>query len=489
MNDDATFKAMKAIKAVRLAPVLLAAVLLLTAGARRNNAPAAGTATNQVVDAPAAKFDPKDPGYTNWCLEWSSNIYVGGYQRAGQKDAKWNEPALRALEAYAYAEVFHRPLPGKSPEYYAEQVKEALSAGCTDPLIRHLGTCLGRAAESANREIATEYGKEADEVEKSLYPSQVKFQLALQAGLAFRAASSAQLPEVNAYRRQASRHILALLRHEEIPALQASEDVMETEKAFRPNSGTHLSFYTNAEPILTTRWPAGGIAYLFRARQHLELATTARGGGFADTVTAEGAKEFVEQLDEAEQALNKAWELDPSLPKTPLVFMDVELYQGQGRARLELWFERALAFPQDEADAVEIKLFYLDPRWHGSEAICLAYARQVVRSDKFTGPTPLCLNRVHELLAGLYRNSRPNYWLEPQVWPDVKASFERYLQANSADDFTRNRYISAALRCHQWQAASDQIALLNKIDYDYFGGQAAFESMKQNAADKAAKGL
>jgi hypothetical protein len=123
--------------------------------------------------------------------------------------------------------------------------------------------------------------------------------------------------------------------------------------------------------------------------------------------------------------------------------------------------------------------------WYGSELECLAFAREVAQSDQFTGKTPLLLYRKHERLAAIYKTSRPNYWLEPQVWPDVKASFDRCLHFVGDVEKVREQYVTAAVRCQQWKTATEQIGKLKDIDYNYFGGKARFEEIKRDAEENA----
>ena len=167
--------------------------------------------------------------------------------------------------------------------------------------------------------------------------------------------------------------------------------------------------------------------------------------------------------------------------------MRLELGQGQGRNRMELWFERAIAFPENRYTAVQQKLFYLEPRWYGSERECLAEARDILKSDQFTGTVPLTLYYTHESLAGYFNTNRPDYWTEPHVWKDIKASFDRYFQLNGDDTSYRHNYVLCAWRCHQWKTFEEEAAKLKWVNYDYFGGKAAFEDMKRKAHELALK--
>lgn len=179
----------------------------------------------------------------------------------------------------------------------------------------------------------------------------------------------------------------------------------------------------------------------------MDHAWDARGRGWASGVSEKGWRLFEERLALAEAELTRAWEMDPALPETPLQMMRMELGQGRGRPRLELWYERALAFPENRYRALDLKLWYLQPRWHGSEAACLAVAREALKSDLFTGECPLHLYLLHQSLAEYYGERRPNYWVEPQVWPDIRTSFERYFAQEGASNSWRHNYVRAAWRC------------------------------------------
>jgi hypothetical protein len=47
-------------------------------------------------------------------------------------------------------------------------------------------------------------------------------------------------------------------------------------------------------------------------------------------------------LSVAEKALEKAWTLNPKNEQIALKMMTVELGQGKGRQRMEVWFDRAM---------------------------------------------------------------------------------------------------------------------------------------------------
>ncbi len=441
-------------------------------------------------EAPKAKFHSGSPAYTNWWLEWSGEIYLGGYKKAGKRDPKWDETAESALENFSYQRVFGQPPSGIKPEALYEQLKKATDAGCTDPLIGYLYIKLDKPAQYANAQTAAEYTKLAKSMEASGYSPLIKFFLCLRTAQACLAATTNHhnTPEVDGYRHKAMQYLMTSLRQEELPAYAAYDVCHEAYVVLQVNSTLRSTLSEQIQPVLMSRWSDEGFPYLLKGIFYIDYAWQARGSDWAPKVTDKGWEQFADRLKTAEAALSKAWELDLSLPETPVQFMKLELGQGRGRERMEQWFERAIVFPRERYDAVDMKLWYLQPRWYGSEEACLAAAREVLKSDQFDGNVPLHLYHLHESLARYFGDSRPNYWTEPQVWPDIKASFERYFQLNGDDNSWRHNYVMCAWRCEQWKVLDDQIAKLTSVDYDYFGGKKAFEDMKQKAHDLALKG-
>ncbi|MBI2929640.1 MAG: hypothetical protein HYY24_28600 [Verrucomicrobia bacterium] len=462
---------------------LLLGWLLSASGCGRQNEPSTQHRPPPVpVTAPKAQHHSRSPGYTNWWLAWSKELIEGGYQQAGRKDPKWDEPVVKALEDYAYRRVFRAPPAGNAPDLFQNLLKQALAAGCDDALIVYLHTRrFNRAPASANAATAAEYSRSAAALEATSYRPILKFFANLRAAQAWRAAFAKQAPEVNQFRRAAMSHLQSVLQAEEIPAGAAFEACQELYETIEQNPAQRRDFYFGAEPCLFARWPDEGFPYYLKGKFYLAYAWEARGGGWASTVTDEGWKTFGERLKIAEQGLEKAWQLDPSLPETPVAFLRLELGQGRARERMEKWYERALAWPENHYEAVRWKLWYLEPRWHGSEQECLETARAAVRSDRFRGRVPLLLYHTHESLATYFKDQRPGYWLEPHVWPDLKEAFTRYFDLNGDDTDWRHNYVMCAWRCQQWKTLTEEIPKLKWVNHEYFGGREAFEQMKEKA--------
>jgi hypothetical protein len=422
-------------------------------------------------------------------MAWSSNVHVGGYLRAGKRDAKWDDAVIEALEDFAFRRVYRHPPEGRAPTLFHDRLRQAVDAGCNDPFVCYLyARQFAKPPERATLPVAGEYGAWAGAMEAADYPEVLKFFVSLRAAQAYRAAATNQLPEVNQLRKQAGQHLQRVLEKEEIPAHAAYDACLEFYRVISRNPKFRAQFQTVTDGVLTKRWSNEGFPYALKGQFYVNYAWDARGSDWADTVTPEGWRLFRERLEVAEAALTKAWELDPTLSEVPLSFMRLELGQGRGRARLEQWFERAIAFPDKRYDAVHAKLWYLEPRWHGTENECLEAARAVLKSDLFQGQTPLQLYHLHESLAQYYGKRRPDYWREPHVWPDLKAAFDRYFELNGDDTDWRHNFVMCAWRCEQWRVLEAEIPKLKWVNHAYFGGREAFDQMKAKAREMAGGG-
>ncbi|HTR40365.1 MAG TPA: hypothetical protein VMH87_01950, partial [Pseudomonadales bacterium] len=194
----------------------------------------------------------------------------------------------------------------------------------------------------------------------------------------------------------------------------------------------------------------------------------------------EGWQLFKERLDVAQKALEHAWSLDPQDPQIPTLMISVVLGQQTGRPEMEKWFDRAMKADPNNYLACRAKLHFLLPEWYGSRDDMLEFGRQCVASTNWGGRVPLILVNAHSQFYGtLASEERRDYWLIPDVWPDIQASYEKFAQLNP--DKTRFRYPYAryALLCLQTNDFVQQINLIRQNDHDfnynYFGGKQEFD--------------
>ena len=433
------------------------------------------------ITAPKPRYSSLDPGYTNWCYEWSRETYVNAYEKHGRKDPKWDEIVRPALSNYARIRFTREQVPLELPR----ELKRAVDTGCDDPLVGYLYHRLRFDPAHADRKLAMKFTLAATQLDHSAYAGLNQCFSHLRAAQAWRNADTNKLPQVNEHRSLAFDRLLKVLQHDPLPVTFAFEFCDEFYRELSRSPQSAELFRMKIEPLFIARWPKEARSYLLKGRFAIDAAWAARGRGWAHTVSDQGWKQFSRQLAVAEEALNRSWELDPTLPGTALDFMRVELGQGRGRERMELWFNRAIVHPSARYEALSHKLWYLQPRWHGSERECLQVARDSLKSDDFKGNCPLHLYHLHESLAEYFGDSRPEYWLEPHVWPDLKAAFDRYFSQDEADSAWRHNYVWCAYRCRQWATVNEELARLEDIDYDYFGGEEAFQKMKAEAQRRA----
>ena len=200
-------------------------------------------------------------------------------------------------------------------------------------------------------------------------------------------------------------------------------------------------------------------------------------------MTEKGFQGFEDHLDKAEGLLARAWQMNSNNAGTAYLMMQVELGQGKGRARMETWFHRAMALYPNYYEAAHLMSFYLEPRWYGSEAAALSFARSCVSSDKWGGQVPLVLAQRHRSLAIYYQKTNAAYWHRPQVWRDVKSSYDKFFALNPDATGWRHDFAKDAYDCGQPRVFLEQVKLFSfGTNYTFFGGQEKFQAMLESAA-------
>ena len=74
--------------------------------------------------------------------------------------------------------------------------------------------------------------------------------------------------------------------------------------------------------------------------------------------------------------------------------------------------------------------FGLSPNWGGTAPMMLDYAQKVARAPDAYPLAPQLLASVHETLAAqLSKSQRKQYYAQPEVWNDIKTSYEAVIKS------------------------------------------------------------
>jgi hypothetical protein len=421
-------------------------------------------------------------------LKWNLNALTNDYHSAGRNNLKWDKQAEEALTQFARINAapnddleVRRDLAGISAE-------NAVKAGCDDPMIKFL-YC--RYADSTMKfaERQEQARAIAKDMENSGYAPLWKFYANVSAAEILWQERAANLwPEVRQLRSLAIGDLNQALSDRTLPieeAYQASETLFQL---LARNTRELTNAYNTLETTLFKNGSKSAAAYLVRADFYLLCAWRARGNGSADQVAEEDWRLFHERLAESETALNKAWTLDPNSPQIPVLMLSVALGQQKPLPEMERWFQRAMKLEPADYQACRSKLHYLLPQWYGSREAMVAFGRECVAATNWAGHVPLTLVDAHSEFARTLpdANARNAYWQLPDVWPDIRAGYERFSEANPDATQFRYPYAAYAFRCGQWQDFNEQIKLIRQNDgevrYNYFGGREAFNKMVAFAA-------
>ncbi len=430
-----------------------------------------------------ASVKEKDREYR---LKWNLETLVGDYDKHGHHNPKWDESARAAL--HLFAEL--RNPPNGSRVDLETRLKAALrlatTNGCDDALVLYLSArYLWSDKEHDPKEHAEAYRSAAVALSRGDYTSIRKFYGCLRAAEALKP-TNATPSEVHTWRNGASYYLTNALTDKTMPPVEVYQACSELLTAVQNNGQQMERFYRSFEPIIFANWPSEPSLYLLKGTFYRDYAWQGRGTDWARNVKPEQWALFEERLAIAEQALNKAWEMNPKDERIATAMINVELGQGRGRERMEQWFNRAMDLNTNCYEACATKRYYLEPKWHGSPDDMLEFAHECVNSKKWGGRVPLILLDAHVALeVYLTEAERKVYWKQPEVWQDINAAFEKFFALNPKQDRWRHTWALYAYRAEQWDTLNRQLPLLGKVSYGFFGGKDEFDRMVNLAREHA----
>jgi hypothetical protein len=432
---------------------------------------------------PLHPADPPLPALSDAAVKkqkWVAKEMLEAYDKVGHHDARWDEPARLALRLSV--DMWGAPRSREGGNWMQFQAAQrAIDAGCDDPMVLYVyaRTFVNFGGDRGKcRELHT---RAADRLRGSRYSAYYK------ALSQFRAAQF-QIELVNEHARAARKYDPAefnaavgrislavglmggLSREVDVPVGQWIDfgEVIEETMIFGGGlkQGIELTL-----PEIEKHAPKVA-TLVMKGHLYTRYAWEARGSDFAGKVTDNGWKLMKERLEVAQAALEEAWQLDPTCIEIPIQMITVELGQGQGRDRMEMWFKRAMEIDPDSQEACRAKLYYLEPKWYGTPRDCIAFGRECLKTGRFNSNVPWTLERAHAALShythgGYDSDSDPAYYSRPGVWADLKQVFDGYLAADKDlnPNYLRNQYAHYACLAEAWDDAAKMFPLIgDRVD-------------------------
>jgi hypothetical protein len=418
-------------------------------------------------------------------LDWNMKTLVTAYQNSGITDSRWDEPATRALTEFARTRARTADLYEPWGEIIATNSEAAVDAGCDDPMVRYLYIKFSMSQTNTPKAFLDAFEDVQSKMQAGPYPPIRKFYASLRAFQQFTYTygygSNVDFTVGYQLFNDAISDLVAVLNDKTTPPEEIYDAVTEIVGQFPGNATKFQDYYDQIQKPLFANWPDEAISWLWKGQAYVELAWIYRGSGYADSITPEGEKGFEASLAVADKALNRAWELDPKDARIAVQMISVELGQGQGRDRMELWFNRAMKDDPNDYNACSAKLNYLQPKWYGSIDDMLEFGRECATNTAWGGAVPLVLVDAHYDIASEYTNEtdQMNYWRQPDVWSDISSAYEQYSQNNPENDRYMAYYARYAYYAGQWKKLNELLPKVKPNYYYLFGGKDAFDQVVQ----------
>jgi len=431
---------------------------------------------------------PRQPATREDVLKWNLTTLQGSYASSGHKNPKWDKDAEEALTDFARSRAASDDELDVLLDVVGEAAESATAAGCDDPMIAYLQARCGAGNKTKSfGERQDRYRSVASSLENSGYPAVRKFYANVAAAeILWEQRKTNLWPEVRDFRSKAIANLNQALQDKTFPEAEAYVAADALFEMLQYNSYELTNAYNTISATVSGNRSKPAIAQVIKAEFYLKYAWRGRGNGTASQVTEEGWRLFRERLAEAEKALNRAWALDPFDEQIPTLMISIALGQQKTLPEMEIWFQRAMKQNPNNYRACSRKLHYLLPQWYGSRDDMLSFGRECVASTNWGGHVPLILVDAHsEYARDLDADDRKAYWRSPEVWPDIKAAYEKFAQINPEATRFRYPYAAYAFRCGQGPDFNKQIKLIRQNDpspdYNYFGGKEAFDKMVEEA--------
>jgi hypothetical protein len=268
-------------------------------------------------------------------------------------------------------------------------------------------------------------------------------------------------------------HVRASLVAERFDELDQTADLYRREKTRMKGGGWSLrEFYAALDsPQLSDKDTIDHLAHLERwmavrpqsitARVAMATSLTrwawvARGNGFAETVTPEGARLFNERIGKAQAILESAAALPTMCPQWYLEMMTVGLAQEWEQSRIQQVFERGVQFEPDYFYLYNSYANYLLPKWDGKPGQAAKFASD--SADRIGGDAGDLL--YYRIAAVLIRPGQGNASVADVDWSRVQRGYKALCAQYGATKYNINELALLAYLFKDASVAREQFALI-----------------------------
>lgn len=418
-------------------------------------------------------------------LDWNLQTTVEAYNSGHFTNPAWDSTARNCLEEFSKVRADEQ-LDAAKTEAIADNARQAVEAGCNDPMVNYLYIKFAMPQTNSKAAFAEKmYGNWKD-MENSAYPPIRKFYAAARAlEQMYSLHDTNYNPRISELLTFLNQNVPETLSDKKLPAEEAGDVAALILYLTSGSDDVEADFYRAEDQEMAKNWPEHYSRWYAKGNYYIDAAWNARGGGPANSVTPDGWRNFSNDLVQAQAAFEHAWKLDPNQAKIADQMITVMMGQGGARDRMEMWFNRAMEADTNNFDACLRKLKYLGPQWYGSTDDLLTFGRECVQSKKWGGRVPLILVEAHIGINSITDPSKQaEYWKQPQVWTDIQSAYERFFELNPNAGGTYYYYYALyAYRAEQWDKFSELLPKLQPVNYSFFGGKEEFDKMLQTAKD------
>ena len=413
-------------------------------------------------------------------LDWCMQNFVDAYDDVGKRDKKWDGYARDALTYWAQATAYGNNIKGY-PNLMIAKLTRAVELGCDDPLVKFVYLDFVEKMDGwTEQQVAQAYGRAADDLRSSKYPPGAVYDACASAARCYN--KRRPYPEAGrTYVDGATKAAQDIVSHSDTPILEVYATVHDLLTLIERWDDKKTRF----EPIeasLQKNWPSSGVSYVLRAEFMVDYAWDGRTRQAASKVTPDQWQAFRERLADAEGIIAKGMSVAPTEGRLPALMIPVVSGQQKGIEDMRAWWEKAMVADPNNFNACEKLLHFLLPRWYGSRDEMIAFGRECVASEKFGGTVPLALAEAHWVYNQYDGAPDGSYWKQPDVWPDIKVSYEKFFSLNPNATHWHHNYARYAYWCEQWDVLKQELKIMgDDVNYNYFGGRKAFDQMVSEA--------